>query len=177
MTRTTWELGIQQGREKHVTSSICHRLARLVQGGEKAGMTSINYVIDVYVILSRTKEFEIMDYCPFCGAELPKLRGQLDEVLLLRDNFGLHNLQDYDWALQNLSSNASENTSENEEELRTDGTFDYCINQTANRGVRLEVYTKIKDKWLPFGECDPDSGQMFSDSFQAMNDRRAIEMY
>lgn len=171
VTRGNWEREIEQGRKKHRSFSECYRLARFIKGGEKAGMTSINYVLGVYIILSRTKEFEIMNYCPFCGAELPKLSEKLDEVLLLRDDFGLHNPQDYDLLLQNSSM-----FNTNEEEFRTDGTFDYCIKKTTTRSVRLEVYTKIKDKLMPFGECDPDSGQLFSDSFLTMNDRRAIEM-
>jgi len=86
----------------HKKGKECPRLYDLVIGDD-AGTTRASYLpmIRAYVIfkkwseeISYDQEFDVMVYCPFCGAKLPE---RLDDKLteILQKEYGLNSWRDY----------------------------------------------------------------------------------
>ena len=103
-----WNAKIKNYRIHHAINGICLPLSNYLKGGDDEGMTSIIHVpnIRTYAILNKKEYggFEPMDYCPFCGAELPsRLDDKLSEIL--QNEYGLKSWKDYKKAPHEFHTN------------------------------------------------------------------------
>ena len=90
----------ETSRGMHRNVSVCDFLYDTTRGYDK-GTTRADYLANIraYVFFRKHEKggFDAMDYCPFCGARLPK---RLDEKLseILKGEYGLNSWKDYERA-------------------------------------------------------------------------------
>ena len=87
----------QEWQAKHIDNKMCELLHDLVLG-EDMGSTRAAYLpmIRAHVVHKKygSRDFDMMNYCPFCGAKLPQtLEKELTEIL--KNEYGLNSWRDY----------------------------------------------------------------------------------
>jgi hypothetical protein len=101
-SRKCWDrevaANVKRFRKQHLEGGACDDLLYLLEGGDRERESPIIHVpnIRTYAILNEKKYggFEVMDYCPFCGAKFPaRLDGKLTEIL--QSEYGLESWKDY----------------------------------------------------------------------------------
>jgi hypothetical protein len=141
-----WDFNIRKCREEHLKNGFCHEMSRFLQGGDEEHMVPLIYIPDIYsyAILNKKEYggFELINYCPFCGAKFSSkyLDGISVEISRLRydSDYG----EDYEDKSPNLHNDPWIR------ELKSEGQYIYGFDRIPTlKGACLEKYRKIKDDW------------------------------